>query len=88
MDADAYAADAARMEELARQLRGFLDFRRYSSVDGEALSSSEWETEEDARAWARNVEHVAVQGRARSAYYDSYVVYSCVNAEVRRFPAT
>jgi heme-degrading monooxygenase HmoA len=85
MDAAAYAADAARMEELARQQKGFLAYKRYSSSDGEALSLSEWETEEDARAWARNAEHAAVQARARSAYYDSYVVYSCPNPNVSRF---
>ncbi|RKF19402.1 antibiotic biosynthesis monooxygenase [Altericroceibacterium spongiae] len=86
MDAEAYAADAARMEELARQQPGFIDFRRYASADGEALSLSEWETEEDARAWAGHVEHAAVQARARSAYYESYVIYSCKDPQIRRFP--
>lgn len=80
-----YAADAARMEALARQQKGFISFRRYAASDGEALSISEWETEADARAWACDVEHAVVQGRARSAYYESYVVYSCVDPEIRSF---
>jgi heme-degrading monooxygenase HmoA len=84
-DAEAYAADAARMEALARALRGFIAFRRYAVHDGEALSISEWETEEDARAWARNPEHAAVQARGRSAYYESYTVYSCVDPHVSCF---
>ena len=46
---------------------------------------SEWETEADARAWARNPEHAAVQARGRSAYYESYMVYSCVDPEIRCF---
>lgn len=87
MDAEAYAADAARMEVLARQQKGFVAFKRYAASDGEALSISEWETEADARAWARNAEHAAVQGRARSTYYDSYVVYSCVDPTISRFEA-
>lgn len=87
IDREAYAADAERMETLARQQKGFIAFRRYAAADGEALSISEWETEEDARAWARNAEHAPVQGRARSSYYDSYVVYSCVDPQIRRFQA-
>jgi heme-degrading monooxygenase HmoA len=87
MDAREYAADAERMEMLARRQKGFIAFKRYMASDGEALSISEWETEEDARAWARDAEHAAVQGRARAAYYESYVVYSCADPQVRRFPA-
>jgi len=78
MDPAAYAADAERMETLARQQKGFVAFRRYAAADGETLSLSEWETEDDARAWARHPEHAVVQGRARSAYYESYVVYSSI----------
>ena len=84
-DADAYARDAARMEALARAQKGFIAFRRYAADDGEALSISEWETEADARAWARHPDHAAIQARGRSAYYESYVVYSCVDPAIRRF---
>ena len=84
-DARAYATDAARMETLARAQKGFISFHRYSSSDGEALSIAEWEAEADARAWARHPEHAAIQARARSEYYESYVVYSCVEPQVRRF---
>jgi heme-degrading monooxygenase HmoA len=84
-DAEAYAADAARMEALARAQTGFIAFRRYAADDGEAVSISEWESEADALAWARHPDHAAVQARGRSAYYESYVVYACVNPRVRRF---
>src|SRR5215472_16838745 len=85
LDAEAYAADAARMEALARAQKGFIAFRRYGAADGESLSISEWETEEDARAWARHPEHAAIQSRGRSEYYESYVVYSCVDPLIRHF---
>jgi len=85
VDAEAYAADAARMEALACAQKGFIAFRRYTSRDGEFLSMSEWETREDARAWARHPEHVAIQARGRGQYYQSYVVYACDGPEVRRF---
>jgi len=85
-DAETYAADGARMEALARVQKGFIAYRRYASADGEGLSMSEWETEADARAWARHPEHVAIQARGRSDYYESYVVYSCADPQIRRFP--
>lgn len=66
LDAEAYAADAARMEALARSQKGFIAFRRYASADGEGLSISEWETEEDARAWARHPEWRCRHGDART----------------------
>lgn len=84
-DAEAYAADAARMEALAAAQNGFISFRRYAASDGEALSIALWETEEDALAWARHPEHATVQARARARYYDDYVVYSCAAPRVRRF---
>lgn len=85
LDMDAYRADSARMEQLARAQPGFLAYRRYSSSDGEALSMSEWQTEADARAWANEAEHLEVQLRARTEYYESYVVYSCSDPKVRCF---
>lgn len=85
VDVEAYAADAARMEALARVQKGFLAFRRYVAEDGEALSMSEWETEEDAHAWAANAEHASVQLRGRAEYYESYTVYSFNEPQVRKF---
>ena len=85
MDAGAYAADAERMEALAREQKGFIAYRSYKAEDGETLSMSEWESEEDARAWARNFEHATVQGRGRTDYYESYTVYSCADPRVTQF---
>ncbi len=85
IDVDAYAADADRMEALARAQKGFISYRSYKAEDGETLSMSEWETEDDARAWQRHAEHAVVQGRGRSEYYESYTVYSCADPDVRQF---
>ena len=84
-DAAAYDADAERMEALARTQQGFISFRTYKADDGETLSMSEWQSEEDARAWQRNAEHVAVQGKGRSDYYEAYTIYSCRDPQVRSF---
>ncbi|WEK45728.1 MAG: antibiotic biosynthesis monooxygenase [Candidatus Andeanibacterium colombiense] len=85
IDADAYAEDAARMEALAREQQGFLAYRSYKAEDGETVSMSEWESEEHARAWARNLDHAAVQRKGRGDYYQSYTVYSCDEPRVTRF---
>lgn len=85
LDAEAYGADAARMEALARKQKGFISFRSYKADDGETLSMSEWETEEDARAWGRHADHLTVQTLGRQNYYESYTVYSCVDPDVRHF---
>lgn len=84
-DEAAYAADADRMEALARAHKGFVAFRTYKAEDGETLSMSEWQTQEDARAWAHNLEHVQVQARGRNEFYETYTVYSCNEPTVRQF---
>ncbi len=88
MDGQAYSADAARMQALARVQKGFIAYRSYAAADGETLSMSEWETEEDARAWQRQIDHARVQAKGRSDYYESYTVYSCANPHVRTFTKT
>ena len=59
-DQQAYAAAAARMEELAASQPGFLSFKSYAAADGEVLALSEWADEAAARAWGRQAEHLAV----------------------------
>jgi len=85
-DAAAYAADAARMDELARAMPGFLDYKSFAAPDGETVTISVWAGVEDARSWARHPEHLAAQARGRGEYYAEYTVYSCDGAVERRFP--
>lgn len=85
IDTAAYLAEAARMEAIARSLPGFVSYRKYSAEDGEALSVSEWESEDAARAWARHPEHLAAQERGRMEWYESYSSYCCVNPRIHNF---
>ncbi|MEO0062137.1 MAG: hypothetical protein RLZZ08_697 [Pseudomonadota bacterium] len=87
MDAAAYAADAVRMETLARGQPGFLSFKSYTSDDGEVVALSEWQDEASARAWGRLAEHGAVQARGRSDYYASYTLFGCANPRTHHFEA-
>lgn len=88
IDADAYTADAVRMEALARAQPGFVSFKSYSADDGEVIALSEWSEENAARAWGREVDHAAVQRRGRAEYYQDYTLFACGNPRVHRFERT
>lgn len=85
MDAAAYAADAARMEELAQAQPGFLSFKSYAADDGEVIALSEWANAEAAQAWGRHPDHAVIQGRGRDAYYESYTLYTADNPRRHHF---
>lgn len=85
MDAAAYQADNARMEELAARQPGFLSIKGFVADDGEVVAISEWESEAAAKAWGGHPEHARVQARGRSDYYASYTLYSCADAKVRSY---
>ena len=85
IDGSAYAADAERMDELARAQPGFLSFKSYIADDGEAIAMSEWESEAAARAWGGQAEHSLVQKRGRDAYYKSYTLFACDDPRIHHF---
>lgn len=85
IDAHAYAADADRMEQLARAQPGFVSFKSYVADDGEVIALSEWADADVALDWRRNAEHAATQARGRTDYYDDYTLYTCDNPRTHRF---
>lgn len=85
LDSAAYAADAARMEELARTQPGFVSFKSYVAEDGEVIALSEWASAAAARAWGRHPDHALVQGRGREAYYESYTLFTADNPRTHHF---
>lgn len=85
-DPAAYAADAARMDELARAQPGFIDYKSFAAPDGETVTISIWESPEAAKAWGRQPEHLGAQGRGRRDYYAEYTVYTSHDTLVTRFP--
>jgi heme-degrading monooxygenase HmoA len=67
-----YAQAAARMVELAAEQPGFLGIE---SARGEiGITVSYWRSEDDARAWKRVSEHLAVQAAGRERWYEAYSV--------------
>ncbi|MCB2060771.1 MAG: antibiotic biosynthesis monooxygenase [Novosphingobium sp.] len=85
IDAEAYAADAERMEALARAQPGFLSFKSYESEDGEFVAISEWASEAAVHAWGAHPEHSAIRQRGRSEYYQDYTLFSCAEPRVQRY---
>lgn len=85
IDAEAYAADAARMVAMAQAMPGFISYQHFHAADGEAVSISEWASVEEAQAWARHPDHLAVQAKGRAQYYESYSSYCCAEPRVNRF---
>jgi len=85
IDQQAYAADAARMEALARRQPGFLSFKSYQSADGEVVAISEWASEAAVHAWGSHAEHAEIQQRGRDIYYESYTLFACDSPFEHRF---
>ncbi len=86
IDAEAYGAEAARMEARARVQPGFLAFKSYVAEDGEVVAISEWASEDDARRWGAEAEHRATQARGRQEYYAEYTLFAADSPRIHQFP--
>lgn len=87
MDAEAYAADSAEMEAMAQAQPGYRSFKSYTAEDGEVVALSEWDSEDAARSWGRQAEHLAVQRKGRKAYYAEYTLFACAHPRTHQFKA-
>jgi heme-degrading monooxygenase HmoA len=85
IDGEAYAADAALMEALARSQPGFVSFKSYVANDGEVVAISEWASEAAVHAWGSHPDHAAIQRRGRDSYYQDYTLFACDRPGVRHF---
>lgn len=74
VDEAGYASAAARMEQLAAAQSGFLAIESARGADGFGITVSYWRTEDDARAWKRQGEHLLAQQTGRSVWYERYRV--------------
>ncbi|MBI3703551.1 MAG: antibiotic biosynthesis monooxygenase [Rhizobiales bacterium] len=74
---DDYLALAARMNELAKTMPGYISHKGFFADDGERVTVVEFESEEGMRAWRMHPEHRAAQKKARETYYASYSAQIC-----------
>jgi len=79
---DEYRATAVRMEELARAMPGFLEFKQFTADDGERVSIIVFDSSEHQAAWRHHPEHVEAQRLGRDEFYASYDI--TVSDVVRR----
>jgi heme-degrading monooxygenase HmoA len=77
IDAGEYQRAGERMQALVSQMPGFVSAKSYKSDDGDSFTMVKFESEEALEAWRGHPEHVAVQQRGRTEFYERYWVLVC-----------
>ncbi|WP_406304125.1 antibiotic biosynthesis monooxygenase [Streptomyces sp. NBC_00885] len=72
---EGYGETAERMNELVREVPGFLGYESARTPGGLAITVGYFRDEEAIAAWQRNLEHQAAQKRGRAQWYESYSVH-------------
>lgn len=74
---DEYHRRSERMNELVREIPGFISIKGFVGNDGDEVSIARFESEEALEAWRFQPEHLETQRLAREAFYESYWVQVC-----------
>lgn len=69
---DDYGVWAARMDELAATMPGYLGIESVRQADGLGITVSYWESEAAIAHWREQAEHLEAQALGRSTFYDRY----------------
>ena len=72
--ADAYAAHAVRMGELARTMPGYVEHKAFTADDGERVTLVRFADRASHDAWARHPDHRAAQRAGIADYYEEYSI--------------
>ena len=86
-EANGYGELAAHMEDRARMMPGFVDFKTFAAIDGERLSVIVFDTIAHQHAWRDDLEHRAAQQRGRDTFYSEYSISVCQELTRRSFKA-
>jgi heme-degrading monooxygenase HmoA len=70
-----YVETSLRMEELAKQQKGFLGIESARNAIG--ITVSYWESLEDITNWKNNVEHTEARNLGREKWYKQYQLRIC-----------
>ncbi len=84
-EANGYGELAAHMEDRARAMTGFVDFKTFAAADGERLSVIVFDTIAHQHAWRDDSEHRAAQQRGRDTFYCEYSISVCQELGRRNF---
>ena len=85
---DDYAAAAERMKELAATIPGFIAIESTRAEDGVGITVSYWTDEEAIATWRRHPEHLEIQAKGRSTWYEWYELRVAKVERARSFSAT
>ena len=69
-----YGETAERMDELAREMPGYLGIESARGSDGFGITVSYWQDEASIANWRRHAEHLIAQERGRGEWYQRYTV--------------
>ena len=69
---EAYSLAAARMQELAADVPGYLGIESVRNEGGFGITVSYWATEEAIDDWRNHPEHLDTQARGRQDWYARY----------------
>ena len=72
---EGYEEMAQKMEELAKNQKGFLAIDSARNEIG--ITVSYWRTKEDIKNWKKNTEHLFAQEKGRKKWYSWYNVKIC-----------
>tara|TARA_R110001632_G_scaffold66891_4_gene157339 strand:+ start:4807 stop:5124 length:318 start_codon:yes stop_codon:yes gene_type:complete len=70
-----YLETAERMEELAKQQKGYLGIESARSEIG--ITVSYWKELDDILQWKNNIEHIEARNRGREQWYKQYQLRIC-----------
>jgi heme-degrading monooxygenase HmoA len=82
---DGYARTAEAMEQRARAMPGFVDFKTFTAADGERVSLITFSSRAAHDAWRDDPAHRATQERGREHWYAEYTIQVCNLVAERRF---
>jgi heme-degrading monooxygenase HmoA len=82
-----YAETAARMDELARAMPGYVEHKAFTAEDGERVTLVTFADRASHDAWRTHVEHRVAQRRGRDAFYESYSLQVADVTSVSAAPA-
>lgn len=75
-ETEGYSEMAQKMEELAKQQPGYIDFESARSVTG--ITVSYWESLEAIANWKANTDHLLAQQKGIKDWYSCYKVRICL----------
>jgi heme-degrading monooxygenase HmoA len=73
-EADAYAAHAAQMSDLARTMPGYVEHKIFVAADGERVTLVTFADRESHNGWRDHPDHRVAQRAGISDYYETYSI--------------